>query len=67
MALPPPAPAAVDPLLAVSGASPFPPSCNGAAQPQASVEYRGSEVEPWIDADPTDPGNLVASVSLRRR
>lgn len=56
----PTAAASVDPLVAVSGASPFPPACNGAPQPQTSVEYRGSEVEPWIDANPADPGNLLA-------
>ena len=52
--------AAVDPLAPVSGASPFPPACNGAAQPQASVEYRNAEVEPWIDANPTNGENLLA-------
>jgi len=52
--------AAVDPLVPVSGASPFPPACNGASQPQTSVEYRNTEVEPWIDANPTNPNNLVA-------
>ena len=56
----PVAKATVDPLVPVSGSSPFPPACNGAAQPQTSVEYRGAEVEPWIDANPTNGDNLVA-------
>ncbi|MDQ4048728.1 MAG: glycoside hydrolase, partial [Actinomycetota bacterium] len=50
----------VDPLVRVSGQSPFGPSCNGAVQPPTSVEYRGTEVEPWIDANPTNGDNLVA-------
>ncbi len=56
----PVAQAAVDPLVPVSGSSPFPPACNGAAQPQSSVEYRNAEVEPWIDANPTNGDNLLA-------
>ena len=52
--------ATVDPLVPVSGSSPFPPACNGAAQPQTSVEYRNAEVEPWIDANPTNGNDLLA-------
>ncbi len=52
--------ATVDPLVPVSGSSPFPPGCNGAAQPSTSVEYRDAEVEPWIDANPTNANNLLA-------
>ena len=60
LAIAPAGSAAVDPPVAVSGASPFPPACNGAAAPQGSVEYRHTEVEPWIDVDPTDGSRLVA-------
>jgi len=55
----PVASAAVDPLATVSGSSPYPLACNGASQ-APSAEYRGSEVEPWIDANPTNGSNLVA-------
>ena len=60
LALPVAAEAEVDPLTPVSGSSPFPPACNGASQSQASVEYRGTEVEPWIDGNPADASNLAA-------
>jgi hypothetical protein len=49
--------ATVDPLSPASGPSPFPSSCNGA--PQNGTIYRGSEVEPWVDIDPTNSQRLV--------
>jgi hypothetical protein len=54
--------AAVDRRTAASGASPFPPVCN--TQPQDGALFVGSEVEPWIDVDPTsaadaDGPNLI--------
>lgn len=57
LAAAPPAGAAVDPPAAVTGSSPFPPRCNGATQ--GGTEYRHAEVEPWIDANPRNPDNLV--------
>jgi len=42
---------AVDNRVAASGASPFAPLCN--TQPQNGTLYVSSEVEPWIDVDPT--------------
>jgi hypothetical protein len=60
LSLPASVEAKVDPLVPVTGASPFAAACNGAAAPQGSVEYRGTEVEPWIDANPTDSTNLAA-------
>ena len=45
---------AVDRRTPASGASPFPPVCN--TQPQNGAVFIGSEVEPWIDVDPTSAG-----------
>ena len=54
--------AAVDRRTAASGASPFAADCN--TQPQSGTLYLNSEVEPWIDVDPTsaadsDGPNLI--------
>ena len=54
--------AAVDRRVAASGASPFAADCN--TQPQSGTLYPNSEVEPWIDVDPTsaadsDGPNLI--------
>jgi BNR repeat-like domain len=57
LALPPTGHAANTGPHQASGASPFAPNCNGA--PQGGVTYRGSEVEPWIDVNPTSPLNLI--------
>jgi hypothetical protein len=48
----------VAPLVRASGASPFPPGCNGTAQ--HGTLYRGAEVEPWVASNPADERNLVA-------
>ena len=45
----------VDRRTPASGASPFPAICN--TQPQNGALYVGSEVEPWIDVDPTSAGD----------
>jgi hypothetical protein len=47
--------AAVDRRTQASGASPFPPVCN--TQPQNGPLFLNSEVEPWIDVDPTSAGD----------
>ncbi|CRK56754.1 Neuraminidase (sialidase) [Alloactinosynnema sp. L-07] len=52
-----PAGAAVAALSQASGPSPFAPNCHGA--PQNGTLFVGSEVEPWIDLNPTNPANLI--------
>ena len=47
--------AATDRRTAASTASPFPAVCN--TQPQNGALYLDSEVEPWIDVDPTSAGD----------
>src|SRR5438309_952858 len=49
-----------DPLMgltAVSGPSPYAAGCNGA--PQRGAVAMGSAVEPFLAADPSDPGHLI--------
>ena len=46
-----------DPLVQVSGASPFA-GCTADARAAGTV-YLNSEVEPWIDVNPTNADNLV--------
>jgi hypothetical protein len=48
----------VAPLTVVSGPSPFA-SCTVGAAP-GSVLYPNAEEEPWVDANPTNPLNLIA-------
>src|SRR5919112_1567671 len=50
--------ASVEPVVPVSGPSPFAPGCNGA--PQAGTLYPDTEVEPYVAADPLVPRRLVA-------
>jgi BNR repeat-like domain len=50
--------AAVGPLSLATGPSPFAPGCNGA--PQTGTNYLNAEVEPWVDANPLNPRNLIA-------
>lgn len=57
LAAAPAAMAAVSPPVTVTGQSPFAAACNGASQ--AGTEYRGAEVEPWVESDPSRPGRLV--------
>jgi hypothetical protein len=50
------------PEVQVSGASPFPADCGlepGVSDPPG-VTVLDSEVEPWADVNPTNPGNIVA-------
>jgi hypothetical protein len=44
-------------LTLASRTSPLPGDCNGA--PQTGVNYRGSKVKPYLEADPTTPSHLV--------
>lgn len=48
---------AVSPLSQASGGSPFAPGCNGAAQ-RGTINV-GTEVEPWVDINPTSSQNLI--------
>jgi hypothetical protein len=52
---------AAGPLVQVSGNSPFPAAgCAGEhLGTQSGTVSLNSEVEPWIDVNPTDPGNIV--------
>src|SRR5215207_11280384 len=49
--------AVVNPPAQASGESPFTRDCHGA--PQTGTLYVDSEVEPWVDVDPTDPNRLI--------
>ena len=49
--------AVIEPAGRASGASPYPANCHGA--PQTGTLYTGSEVEPWVDVDPTNPSRLI--------
>jgi hypothetical protein len=59
-----PAIAAISPLSRASGLSPFTPGCNGA--PQTGTVFPNSEVEPWIDVNPTNTDNLVGAYQQDR-
>src|SRR5438067_12028453 len=48
----------VAPVSVVSGPSPFA-GCTVGAAP-GSVLYPNAEEEPWVDANPTGPNNLIA-------
>jgi hypothetical protein len=52
------APAAVDPLVTVGGASPFAPGCNGE---RMATTFRDAEAGPIVAASPARPGNLIAA------
>jgi hypothetical protein len=47
------------PLVQVSGASPFAGCTADAVGTQSGTVFVGSEVEPWIDVNPTNSANLV--------
>jgi hypothetical protein len=47
------------PLVQVSGSSPFASCTADDAGSQSGTNYPNSEVEPWIDANPANPDNLV--------
>ena len=46
------------PLVQVSGGSPFSATCDDKAG-QSGTVFPGSEVEPWIDVNPTNPNNMI--------
>ena len=48
------------PLTAVSGASPFGPLSNCGNFPDGGQNFNNTEVEPWIDVNPTNPDNVVS-------
>lgn len=45
------------PLVRVSGPSPYPASCGGAAA--GSVNYEDAEVEPYVAVNPANPSNVI--------
>lgn len=49
-------PYTADPLVVISGPSPFAACTVGGP----GTNYVNSEVEPWVDVNPTDPDNIVA-------
>jgi hypothetical protein len=49
--------AAVEPLVPVTGPSPFAPGCEGV--PQTGTVYAGAEVEPWVDVNPAANDNII--------
>ncbi|MDQ4051852.1 MAG: glycoside hydrolase [Actinomycetota bacterium] len=59
-----PAFAGVGPLSQVSSVAPFAPGCNGA--PQTGTVFPNSEVEPWVDVNPVDAGNMVGAWQQNR-
>jgi hypothetical protein len=54
-----PALASVDPLVTVSGTSPFATGCNGA--PQTGTVFTNAEVEPWADVNLANDDNVVGA------
>lgn len=48
-------------LVQVSGGSPFAGCTADGVENQSGANFPDSEVEPWIDASPTDPRNLVGA------
>ena len=53
--------ARIAPLAPVSGPSPFAGCTLDGVPFQFGINYPNSEVEPWIDVDPTDPMHLAAT------
>jgi hypothetical protein len=47
------------PLTVVSGASPFA-GCDITGLAAGGTNFLNAEVEPWVDANPTNPANLIA-------
>lgn len=52
--------AEVGPLTRITGGSPFAGCTADNVAGQDGTVYRGTEIEPWVDANPTDPRNLIA-------
>jgi hypothetical protein len=57
-----PALGAIQQSTRVTGDSPFEPDCN--TQPQTGTLYLDSEVEPWLDVDPTSPVNNPSFIGV---
>src|SRR5437588_6524866 len=47
-------------LTQITGPSPFSGCTADDVGSQPGINYPESEIEPWIDANPTDPRNLIA-------
>jgi hypothetical protein len=52
-------PIATGPLVQVSGASPFAGCTADGAATQSGTVFANSEVEPWVDVNPTNPSNVL--------
>ena len=52
---------ATDPLVQVSGISPFAPCTADNVAGQTGTNFLNSEVEPWVDLNPTNPNNIVGA------
>src|ERR1044071_1155993 len=50
----------VAPLSVISGPSPFAGCTVGATDTPGEILYVNAEEEPWVDANPTNPNNLIA-------
>ena len=48
------------PLTRMTGGSPFAGCTADQVAQQVGVNYPNTEIEPWVDANPTDPRNLIA-------
>ena len=48
-----------DSRVRVTGASPFPPGCDGV--PPSSVRFTGTEVEPMVAVNPANPDHLIGA------
>ena len=47
-------------LRQITGPSPFADCTSDDVAGQPGINYPETEIEPWIDANPTDPRNLIA-------
>jgi hypothetical protein len=56
-----PVPAAVSPLVQVTGASPFAIACAGPGHDPTGTLYENDEVEPWVAVDPADPDHIAGA------
>jgi len=54
------------PLVQATGASPFAGCTADNVAGQSGTNYADSEVEPWVDVNPTDPLNIVGAVQQDR-
>jgi hypothetical protein len=55
------APGTVQPLVRITGASPFPQGCQGNTNPFFGQGFDGAEVESMVAVNPADPQNLIAT------